>query len=225
MKDLSLRLKTIASLVPNGARACDIGTDHGYLPIYLTKNNLAKSVIACDLNQKPLKIAKDNIEKLNADNITLRLCDGLSGISRNEVDAVIIAGMGGEVIAGIIERSNWNFDAELTFILQPTTSAEFLREFLCNNGFEILSETPVFENGKLYSIMLVKFSGQIYNFDVGYFYIGKMDKTLPDGLKYIKKQENRLSKTLEALNENPAANPLYNDYLSAYNYIQKILSE
>ncbi len=225
MKDLSVRLEAIASLVPNGARACDIGTDHGYLPIYLRLNDIAAGVIACDLNQKPLTIAKSNIEKLNADNITLRLCDGLSKISRDEIDTVIIAGIGGEVISGIIGRCDYAKDKDLTYILQPTTSAEFLRKFLCENGFKIISETPVCENNKLYSVMSVKYSGVLCEYDIGYYYIGEIDKHNTDGLQYIKKQEKRLFNTIKALKENPTANPLYDGYLSAYNYILKTLSE
>ncbi len=225
MKDLSIRLKTIASLVPKGARVCDVGTDHGYLPIFLSKNNIASRIIAADLNPNPLLIAKNNIEKLKADGITLRLCDGLSGIERNEIDTVIIAGMGGNVISGIIERCNWARDKDLTFILQPTTSAEVLREFLCVNGFEIFSETPVFENNKLYSIMLVKFSGAKNECSAGFYYIGKLDKHSLFGLEYIKKQEKRLLKEVKALENIADKKADYDRFLSAYNFIKQKLSE
>ena len=225
MKALSLRLKTIAALVPVGARACDIGTDHGYLSIYLRKQNIAKTVIACDLNQKPLDTAKKNIEKLNADNITLRLCDGLHGIKRDEIDTVIIAGMGGNVISDILSRCPFDLDKDITFILQPTTSAEVLREFLCKNGFEIVSETPVFENEKLYSVMLVKYSGVIPEKDIGFYYIGKLDKHNPVGLQYIEKQEKRLFKALKATESIPEKRDDYINFLKAYSYIKNYLSE
>ena len=225
MKDLSLRLKTIAAIVPVGARACDIGTDHGYLSIYLRQQYIAKTVIACDLNRKPLDTAKKNIEKLNADNITLRLCDGLQGIKRDEIDTVIIAGMGGNVISDILSHCPFNLDDEITFILQPTTSAEVLREFLCKNGFEIISETPVFENGKLYSVMLVRYSGVIAETDIGFYYIGKLDKRDPAGLKYIEKQEKRLLKASKATQGIPEKQNDYIHFFKAYNYIKKFLSE
>ncbi len=225
MKELSLRLKTIASLVPKDTRACDIGTDHGYLPIYLRLKGIAKSVIAADLNQKPLNIAKSNIEKLKTDGISLRLCDGLSGISRDEIDTIIIAGMGGNVISGIIERCDFAKDKALTFVLQPTTSAEVLREYLCKNGFYILSETPVFENGKLYSVMLVKFDGEIKEYNSGFYYIGKISKSLPYGFKYIEKQKNRLLKELKALESIEKMQAEYNRFLTAYNFILNTLSE
>ncbi len=225
MKDLSQRLKTIAALVPNGARACDIGCDHGYLAIYLRLNNIAKSVIAADLNPAPLERARKNIQKLGGDNIKLRLCDGLSGINENEVDTVIIAGMGGNIISGIIDRCGWSKNNGLTFILQPTTSSEVLREFLCKNGFEIMTETVVYENNKLYSVMAVKFTNQADICENGFYYIGKITPDTDDGLKYIKKQEKRLFDALEAIKDLTEKQTEYNEFLSAYSYIKKRLSE
>ena len=101
MLDLSLRLKTIASLVPFGARVCDVGTDHGYLSIHLKQSGIAKQVIASDLRPDPLENAKKNIKYLNVTGIDLRLGNGLQPVTENEVDTVIIAGMGGEVISAI----------------------------------------------------------------------------------------------------------------------------
>ncbi len=225
MKALSQRLETIAALVPKGTRACDIGCDHGYLAIYLTKNNIASSVIAADLNELPLKRAEANIKKLNADNIELRLCDGLSGISKNEVDTIIIAGMGGNVISGIIDRCSWAKNEDLTFILQPTTSAEVLREFLCKNGFTIVSETVVYENNKLYSVIVSKYTACSNITDEGFYYIGRVTPDTADGVKYIKKQQKRLFAAAEALKHIPEKESDYTHFLSAYNYITKILAE
>ena len=225
MKPLSQRLSTIATLVPFGARVCDIGCDHGYLAIYLRLNNIATNVIAADLNELPLKRAEANIKKLKADNIDLRLCDGLSGIHKTEVDTVIIAGMGGNVIAGIIERCDWSKSEDLTFILQPTTSAEVLREFLCLNFFEILSETVVFENDKLYSVMKVKFTNKAITYPTGFYYIGKVSPNTEDGIKYIKKQEKRLLDAAKALEQIPEKHKEYVEFKSAYDYITKILTE
>ena len=225
MKELSIRLKTIASLVPNDTRVCDIGTDHGYLPIYLRLNNLAKSVIAADLNPKPLITAQKNIEKLNANGIELRLCDGLSGINRQEVDTIIIAGMGGNVISGIIDRCDFAKDKDLTFILQPTTSGEILREFLCENGFEIMSETVVFENQKLYSVMVVKFSNHENTYPYGFYYIGNIKPDNENSLNYIKKQQKRLLSETKALENIAERKPEFLKLSSACDYIAKTLTE
>lgn len=225
MKPLSRRLETIAALVPKGTRACDIGCDHGYLAIYLTKNNIASMVIAADLNESPLERARQNIKKIGGDSIELRLCDGLSGIKKSEVDTVIIAGMGGNVISDIIGRCDWAKSEGLTFILQPTTSAEVLREFLCKNGFEIVSETVVFENNKLYSIMVSKYTAYSNMTDKGFYYIGKVTPKTANGFKYIKKQQKRLREAAQALKNIPEKKNDYNHFLSAYNYITKILAE
>ncbi len=225
MKPLSHRLETIATLVPKGARVCDIGCDHGYLAIYLRLQGIAKNVIAADLNELPLSRAESNIKKLNADNIDLRLCDGLSGIEKNEVDTIIIAGMGGNVISGIIERCEWAKNNGLTFILQPTTSAEILREFLCTNGFEISSETVIFENNKLYSVMVVKFTGKTKTYPNGFYYIGKVTPNTDDGVKYMQKQQKRLIAAAKALESIPEKQTEYLEFKSASDYITKILTE
>ena len=186
MTNLSLRLKTIASLVPSGARVCDVGTDHARLPIYLKSNNIAKSVIATDLNEKPLENARKNILKSGVEGISLRLGNGLSSVEKSEVDTVIIAGMGGEVITGTLSGCEWAKSKDITFILQPTTSAEILREYLLNSGFEIISETPVFDNNKLYSILLVRFENKPSAKKPWFYYVGKITPS-GDGVLYIDK--------------------------------------
>lgn len=197
---LSYRLKLIAALVPDGARVCDIGTDHAYLPIELVKSGKASGVIATDIRQKPLENARRNIEKAQADNIDLRLCDGLSAVSSDEADTVIIAGIGGEVISGIISRTEWLKHSPCPLlILQPTTSPEELRRFLVSNGFEILSDTAIAENGKLYSVMTSSYTGQIKKMPESYFYIGETDPETDDGFLYIQKQYRRIKACADAL--------------------------
>lgn len=203
MFKISNRLTKIAGLVPNASRVADIGTDHGYLPIYLVKNGIANYVLACDINEKPLSSAKKNICEHNADNIELLLCNGLSGISPNEIDAAVIAGMGGEVIAGIIGACSWIKNSRYTLILQPTTSPEKLREYLAAGGFSTISETAVCENGKLYSIIKAKFSGSVPPLSGAQLYIGKLKPDSADSIEYIKKQLGRLSKLYKEIKDIP----------------------
>ncbi len=225
MQSLSKRLKTIASLVPIGARVCDIGTDHGYLSIYLKKNNIAESIIACDLNQKPLLTAQKNIEKSGVKGIDLRLSDGLSNIKPDEVDTVIIAGMGGEVISGIIGACEWIKSKEYSLILQPTTSADFLRRFLTENGFEIKAETPLGENSKIYSIMQIEFTYNKKEYPEHYHYIGEISPDSEDGLLYIKKQQKILLNCVNSLENIPTKQKEFQNYKTAYSGITKILTE
>ena len=200
MPNLSKRLQTIASLVPKGARVCDIGTDHGYLSIELMSSNKCASVIATDINSKPLSRAEKNIKLAGVEGISLRLCDGLSGIKKGEADCIVIAGMGAEVISKILEDSkDFTKNEFLTFIFQPTTSPEILREYLSENGFLIEKEIPIFENGKIYSVMLVRFDGKIREMPLFWYFTGDLTYTAEDGKKYIEKQFLRCFKCMKSL--------------------------
>lgn len=225
MNKLSVRLKTIASLVPPGARVCDIGTDHGYLSIHLKKNNIAKTVIATDLNEKPLLSAKANIQKSGVSGIDLRLGNGLSPVNQTEADTVIIAGMGGEVISGILGECGWIKDSGITLILQPTTSADFLRRFLNDNGFEIVNEKAVSENRKLYSVMAVNFIGNTTPKPEYFYYIGLLKPKTPEEIMYINKQKKILFNCIKSLENIPEKQEISEKYKSAYLGITDILTE
>ena len=225
MQNLSKRLKTIASLVPNGARVCDIGTDHGYLSIYLKLNNIAKNVIACDLNQKPLNTAQKNIENFGIKDIDLRLSDGFSNINPDEIDSAVIAGMGGEVISKILENCDWIKNKNYLLILQPTTSADFLRRFLTQKGFEIETETPVSENGKLYSVMTVRFKNLKQKYPEYYYYIGSISPETSQGFLYIEKQKNIILKCINSLKNIPSKQEELKILEQAFEGIKNILTE
>lgn len=101
---LTPRLEAVANLVTDNAKIADIGTDHGYIPVYLMKKNVIKSAIAADVNKGPLNNAKKEIISSNLDSkIELRLGSGLSVLKVGEVDEVVIAGMGGVLISQLIE--------------------------------------------------------------------------------------------------------------------------
>lgn len=226
MPHLSVRLAAIAALVPEGARVCDIGTDHGYLAIELMRSGKARSVIAADIGEKPLENARKNITLSGVGGITLRLCDGLSGISPDEADTVVIAGMGGEVISGILERDKTVCRRNnIRLLLQPTTSPELLRRFLCENGFSILSETPVSENGKLYSVMAVSFTGKALNKSNSFYYVGCVGTETEAGRLYIKKQYDRCHKCVAALENISEKQEEYLYYRSVCNEINDLFGE
>lgn len=158
MKELKLqpRLACIASLVPRGAHLADVGTDHGYLPVYLLRCGAIASAIASDLRPEPLAHAKRSAAEYGVEeNIDFRLCSGLDAISPDEVDTIVIAGMGGELIVKLLEAAPWTREKELTLILQPQTKAEVLRRWLAENGCRFKKETLVRDKGTLYAIMCV----------------------------------------------------------------------
>lgn len=184
---LDNRLKFISGLVPNGCRVADIGTDHSYLPVFLRKNNICTSVIATDIRQKPLAVARKNVEKSGQKNIDLRLCDGLELIGPNEVDEIIIAGMGGEVIAGIIGRSRWIKTDKKRLILQPMSHSEDLRRYLFDNGFKIEKERAVQSDGRVYTVIIARYTGEYFAYSDIDVCLGKLTENIGvDEKKYIK---------------------------------------
>ncbi len=151
---LSHRLETVASFVSEGSIAADIGTDHGYIPIYLVENGISPEAVAMDVRPGPLKRAKDHIREHGLEEkIRTRLSDGLEKLRPGEADTVIIAGMGGELICRILERGRSLWDQVNEWILSPQSELERTRGFLWENGFFIQDEAMVEEDGKYYTVM------------------------------------------------------------------------
>ncbi|MGI6279614.1 MAG: class I SAM-dependent methyltransferase [Acutalibacteraceae bacterium] len=226
MRKLSLRLNLIADLVPHGAKVCDIGTDHAYLPIFLKKSGRCKTVIATDINKEPLNRAAANITAAGVHDIQLRLCDGLSKIKAGEVDTVIIAGIGGEAISAILEQGGHIAkDKNVNFILQPTTSPDLLRLYLSENGFDIIKEIPVLENGKVYSIMLCRYTGEIFRQEPYFFFAGLVKPNCEAGIFYLKKQQQRCCQSMTALKDRTDKKEEFEYYKTAFEALSRLLSK
>ena len=154
---ISKRLLCCASMVQSGSRVADIGTDHGYLGIYLLQSGAARHVIACDLRKDPLENARRNAKLFGVDGeMKLRLSDGLEKILPDEVDTVVMAGMGGDLIQKILSQCPWRKREGLQFILQPQSAGNVLRRWLCEDGFEIQREEPVQDGHFLYTVMDIR---------------------------------------------------------------------
>lgn len=154
---ISKRLLCCASMVQSGSRVADIGTDHGYLGIYLLQSGAARHVIACDLRKDPLENARRNAKLFGVDGeMKLRLSDGLEKILPDEVDTVVMAGMGGDLIQKILSQCPWRKREGLQFILQPQSAGNVLRRWLCEDGFEIRREEPVQDGHFLYTVMDIR---------------------------------------------------------------------
>lgn len=179
---LTPRLQKIVEQVATGHRVADIGTDHGYIPIYLLKNKISPFVIAGDINEKPLESAENNIKKYGFSNqAETRLGSGLSVLMPGEVDTAIIAGMGGLLISDLLEASKEVVKSINTLILQPMQAQSELRKYLVSNDFIIEKDILVKEDHHIYEIIIVKHGLQevkdpIY-YDIG-FYINSNPKPL-----------------------------------------------
>lgn len=156
--ELTPRLRAVAELVPAGAAVADIGTDHAYLPVWLLLEGKIARAIAADLRQGPLERARLTTKEYNCrENIDFRLCDGLSAIAPEEVDTIVIAGMGGETIAAILKQAGWTKNESYTLILQPMSAQNDLRRWLWQQGYGIRNEQIVREGDKLYNVLFVKY--------------------------------------------------------------------
>jgi tRNA (adenine22-N1)-methyltransferase len=149
---LTPRLLAVGELVPPGARAADVGTDHGYLPVWLRQQGICETVIASDIAPGPLEAARASALRYGAEGIEFRLCPGLEGIRPEEADAVVLAGMSGETMAGILTDADWDWTGK-RLILQPMTKRAELLAWIYDHGLHIREEKPVTERGRLYWVL------------------------------------------------------------------------
>lgn len=160
MINLSKRLSSVAGLVHNGARLADIGCDHGYVPVYLVSNGVCPSAVASDVNAAPLESCARLVRQSRLeDKIKCVLSNGLDAINGNDIDDILIAGMGGELIADILDRCDYVRDKHV--ILNPMTHPEIARKWLFDNGFDIINDIIVPDGKHHYSIFDARFTGHI----------------------------------------------------------------
>lgn len=155
--DLSNRLFKIASLVDKNTSVLDIGTDHGYIPIYLIEENISDRVIASDISKASLNKIIELVKKRKLEKyISTRLGNGMEVIKPFEVDGVIMAGMGGILMKDILEKDKEVTDSITYFIFQPMIASKELREYLSENNFKIIDEELAKEGDKFYEIIYAK---------------------------------------------------------------------
>ena len=198
---ISKRLLCCASMVQPGSRVADIGTDHGYLGIYLLQSGAARHVIACDLRKDPLENARRNAKLFGVDGeMELRLSDGLEKILPDEVDTVVMAGMGGDLIQKILSQCPWRKREGLQFILQPQSAGNVLRRWLCEDGFEIRREEPVQDGHFLYTVMELR-QGEPSPLTPGTEYASPalLKSESPLVGNYLARVENALQETVRGL--------------------------
>lgn len=159
---IDARLLAVAELVSDGAYLADVGTDHAYLPIYLAEQGKISRAVASDIHKGPLVSAEKNIREAGfSDRIHTVLTDGLQGLEPYPVTDVAIAGMGGLMIKGILEKAIAFKERKVRFILQPMQHIPDLRRYLGENGFAIQKETQATAEGKFYQIILCTYDGVV----------------------------------------------------------------
>ncbi len=170
---LSGRLSAIAGLIPPEGGVADIGTDHGYIPVWLRLNGYTDHILATDINPQPLGNAIETaIEYGVEDKISFLMCDGLKGVCNKHLGCVVIAGMGGENIAEILSQAHWTAENGCLLILQPMTRADRLRSWLFNNGYVVTGETLV-QDDRLYEIITAR-GGRDALYTPGQLYTGRL---------------------------------------------------
>lgn len=150
MIKLSKRLASIASNIDKEDKVVDIGCDHGYLSIYLKAVNGNKVVIATDINENALNVAKKNINK-NSILIETRLGNGLDVIKHNEVDTIIISGMGGNTILNILKKNKLKYIKKI--VIQSNTDIPLIRKYINKLGYTIKNEQLIIDKNIYYIII------------------------------------------------------------------------
>ncbi|MGP6388688.1 tRNA (adenine(22)-N(1))-methyltransferase [Streptococcus dysgalactiae] len=159
---LSNRLAQVAAYVPKGAKLLDVGSDHAYLPIFLVESNQISAAIAGEVVKGPYESALKNVSQSGLrDQVEVRLANGLAAFEEvDHVTAITICGMGGRLIADILEAGKEKLQGIQRLILQPNNREDDLRTWLSANAFRIVAETIMTENDKYYEIIVAESGSQ-----------------------------------------------------------------
>ena len=198
---LNPRLQKIAELIPPCKSLADIGTDHAYIPLFAVLDGKAKRAVASDIKLGPVARAAENIKKFGLESeIIVRLGPGLATVSPDEAEVIVIAGMGGMLIADILEQAKEVVKSAKLLILQPMTAAMELRDYLGQNDFDAREEYLAAEEDKLYNIILAVPGGKTVYTEKERLLGKGLDKTSPELFpEYITRLESKLKKRIEGL--------------------------
>lgn len=225
--EMSARLKLIAGFVTEGYVVADIGTDHGYIPIWLIKADRIPRAIAMDIGKGPLERAQENIKQYGyEDRIETRLSDGLKELRENEADSVVIAGMGGPLIVSLFEAGKTALNTVKELILSPHTDIYLVRHYLIENGYDIVREEMVYDMGKYYTVMKavhtedkrVKslYDRDKYNYIYGRLLLMERSSVF---MGFIKNEKDKLSVIFENLSRSEGADEKKQEIRERLKYI------
>ena len=173
---LNSRLRSAAGFVRQGATFADIGTDHAYLPIFLLNEGKISRAHLSDINEGPLRSAQSNVSEAGfSDRVDFHLTSGAAALSGLGICDFAICGMGGELIADIIEAAPYLKDENINLILQPMTRQAYLRTYLASRGFAIVDESYSYDAGKYYVCLLASYRGDVREISPSEAEIGKRE--------------------------------------------------
>lgn len=203
---LDPRLRAIAQLVRPGHVVCDVGTDHGYLPVWLVEQGIVPQAWACDVNEQPLAAARRTVEAAGvADRVIVCRSDGLSQIPPDAVQDIVMAGMGGELIARLLLECGWAADPAYRFLLQPMTRASYLRRELYRHGFGLEREIPVLDGPHRYTVMQVAYTGRRHDPEELFCRVGRIpEEQTPAAAAWLRGEAARERKIAAGLRQSPA---------------------
>jgi tRNA (adenine22-N1)-methyltransferase len=200
---LTPRLKIIADSVKGFDTLADIGSDHAYIPIYTVRNEWVKNAVATDVNSGPAEISRRRIRNYGLESrVSVRQGDGLQVINPGEAEVIIIAGMGGILIRDILDKGEKVAESAKVLILQPMRDSDKVRTWLFKNGFEIIDEELVRDQGKIYEVIWSRPGGEARGAK-GSLLIGDklIEKKHPLLAEFISRKINELEKVMAALKE------------------------
>ena len=193
--EISERLKTVASFVRTSRVIADIGTDHGYIPIYLCLEDTIDRAIACDVNREPVRRAACNINRYGLGG------DGLKPVKTGEAEGAVIAGMGGMLIIDILDECREKTGALGELVLQPQTDVDRVRRYIHSIGFKIDDEAVIFEDGIYYNVIRAVRGKEKYDSEADYIFgrinIRRKDPTLKEFIEKDMNKSKRIMETLE----------------------------
>lgn len=212
MFQLSKRLQAVADLAGKAGVVADVGTDHGYIPVFLVSSGRADRAIAVDVNEGPLMRARENIRQFHLEGrIEARLSDGLAALRPQEADVIVIAGMGGALMEKILDRGEDVAHMAGRLVLQPQSELFAFRRFLSEHGYRITDEDMVSEDGKYYSMMSAEWMGsqgvreKVTDTALKYGPL-LLKGNHPVLLQYLRQQRKQKVKILESLGKNARQN-------------------
>lgn len=199
MNKLSKRLEVVANFIEDNTKVIDIGCDHGLLSIYLAEKYKNINIIASDVNKNALSSAIKNIKEANLeDRIETRLGSGIEVVSPEEIDTIVIAGMGSNTIVGMLKYSKEKLVNVNNIIVQSNTDQYFLRKNITSIGYFIEDEVLVEDKNIIYTV--IKFTKGKRKYNYKELYLGPILLQKQD--KLFKKKKDKELKTMKMIKKN-----------------------